>query len=60
MHSQHYASRATNLRESFFSPPIFYVLRILDSSLLAVVICLYKLEQHVAVWVGRLLAPKAS
>lgn len=56
MHSQHYASRATNLREFF---PFFYVLRILDSSSLAVVICLYKLEQRVAVWVGRVSATKA-
>lgn len=54
MHSQHYVSRATNLRECFS----FYVLGDLDSSLLAVVNSVYNLEQHMEVWVGCVSAKK--
>lgn len=45
MHSQHYVSRTTNLREFLF----FNIY--LDSSFPAVVNYVYNLEQHMEVWV---------
>lgn len=61
MHSQHYASKATNLREFFlwFFILCVCVLGILDSSSLAVANSVYKLEQHMKVWVGQCFSNKS-